>query len=418
MYNRNVRVVNERHGKKMSDIRNYMKKRMTVLENTEEEVEEYEQQLKAHKSKKTRIVVVLILIVVLVGLGYYLYQRYRSFDSYQVVTTIDMAEAYNSTFVEYNQGFVKYNADGIEYIVDGTTKWQQAFEMKNPIVDVCGEYVAIAEHRSNKVYVFGNDGLKGEVETSYPVISLDVASQGVVALITEEEKVNHIEVIDKSGKQIAIGQTVLSGDGCPVDISISSDGTKLVVSYLYLSDGVMQSRVAFYNYGEVGKNEVDRLVGGFNHYESTIIAKVEFINNDVAVAFGDDMITIFSAKQKPELVADIAVDKNIKSIAYADDYIAYIVETGEAVEAYELFVYNTEGKLQTNKKFSFDCTAMKMVQDVIVLYNNNELNIYTTKGVNKFKGTISEGIKEVLTTSDKYTYISISGEKMYKLQLD
>lgn len=418
MYNRNVRVVNERHGNKMSDIRNYMKKRMTVLENTDEEVEAYESQLKAHKSKKIKIVMILLAIVLVAGVGYYMYQKYRVFDSYEIVSTIDITEGYNSTFIEYNQGLVKYNADGIEYIVDGATKWQQAFEMKNPIIDVCEEYVAIAEHHSNKVYIFASDGLKGEVETSYPVISLDVANQGVVALITEEEEINHIEVIDKSGTQIAIGQTVLSGDGCPVDISISEDGTKLVVSYLYLSDGVMQSRVAFYNYGEVGKNEVDRLVGGFNHYESTIIAKVEFINNDVAVAFGDDMITIYSAKQKPELIKDIKVEKNIKSIAYDKDYIAYIVDTGEAEQAYELFVYDCEGKLQTQKKFSFDCTAMKIVDDVVVLYNNNELNIYTVKGVNKFKGTIEEGINEVLITTDKYVYTAISGEKMYKIRLD
>jgi len=160
------------------------------------------------------------------------------------------------------------------------------------------------------------------------------------------------------------------------------------------------------------------LVGGFNHYESTIIAKVEFINNDVAVAFGDDMITIYSAKQKPELIKDIKVEKNIKSIAYDKEYIAYIVDTGEAELAYELFVYDCAGKLQTQKKFSFDCTAMKIVDDVIVLYNNNELNLYTVKGVNKFKGTIKEGINEVLVTADKYIYTVISGEKMYNIRLD
>ncbi len=403
----------------MSDIRNYMKRRsMTVIENTDEEIEEYEERLRIHKNKKNKILFILLIIVVAIIVGYFMYQRYRTFSTYEVVSSSEIVEAYNSTFLEYNQGMLKYNADGIEYIVDDITKWQQAFEMKNPIIDVCGEYVAIAEHHSNKVYIFASDGLKGEVETSYPIISLDVASQGVVALITEEEKVNHIEIIDKSGTQIAIGQTVLSGDGCPVDISISEDGTKLIVSYLYLSDGVMQSRVAFYNYGEVGKNEVDRLVGGFNHYESTIIAKVEFVNNDTAVAFGDDMITIYEAKQKPELIKDIKVDKNIKCIAYGEEYIAYIVETGEAELMYELYVYNIDGKLQTNKKFDFDCNAIKFVDKEIVMYNNNEINVYTVQGVNKYRGTISEGISEVLTTTESYTYTIISGEKMYKIRLD
>ena len=314
----------------MSDIRKYMKRRMTVLQNSDEEIEAYEQELRTHRNKKIKIFIILLLIFIIIAGGIFIYNRLRSFKEYKIVKTTEMSEAYNSHFLEYNKGIVKYNADGIEYIVNGEVKWKQAFEMKNPIIDVCKEYVAIAEHHSNKVYIFSGNGLAGEVETSYPIISLDVAGQGVVALITEEEKINHIEVIDKSGEHIAIGQTVLSGDGCPVDISISEDATKMVVSYLYVSGGVMQSRVAFYNYSEVGKNEVDRLVGGFNHYESTIVAKVEFINNDTAVAFGDDVISIYSVKQKPELITDIKVEKEIKSIAYDNKYISYVVETGEA----------------------------------------------------------------------------------------
>ncbi len=402
----------------MSDIRNYMKKRMTVLENTDEDIEAYEKRLKVHKSKKARIVIILLLIIVVAVAVWLLYSNFRIFEAYEIISTQEMSEAYNSTFVEYGEGFVKYNADGIEYIVEGQTVWQHAFEMKTPIIDICKDYVAIAEYHSNKVYIFAAEGLKGEVETSYPIISLEVAGQGVVALITEQEDTNHIEVLSKDGEQIAMGQTILSGDGCPVDLSISEDGTKLIVSYLYLSDGVMQSRVAFYNYGDVGKNEVDRLVGGFNHYESTIVGKVEFINNDVAVAFGDDMITIYSVMEKPELVKDIPVEKQIKSIAYDDKYIAYIVETGEGEAEYEMFVYDVNAKLKTSEKINFDCTSIKLKDGIIVIYNNNQMNVFTAKGVNKFKGTISEGINEILTTVEKYSYGIISGEMIYNIKLD
>lgn len=402
----------------MSDIRKYMKRRMTVLQNSDEEIEAYEQELRTHRNKKIKIFIILLLIFIIIAGGIFIYNRLRSFKEYKIVKTTEMSEAYNSHFLEYNKGIVKYNADGIEYIVNGEVKWKQAFEMKNPIIDVCKEYVAIAEHHSNKVYIFSGNGLAGEVETSYPIISLDVAGQGVVALITEEEKINHIEVIDKSGEHIAIGQTVLSGDGCPVDISISEDATKMVVSYLYVSGGVMQSRVAFYNYSEVGKNEVDRLVGGFNHYESTIVAKVEFINNDTAVAFGDDVISIYSVKQKPELITDIKVEKEIKSIAYDNKYISYVVETGEADRPYELFVYNEDGKKTTQNKFSFDCKSMKMTGDVIVLFNDNELNVFTAKGVNKYKGKVEEGINELVTTEEKYKYTIISGEKLLDIKLN
>ena len=80
---------------------------------------------------------------------------------------------------------------------------------------------------------------------------------------------NLIEIYDKEGTNIAMGQTVLSGDGCPLDISISNDGTKLAVSYVYLKNNMARTKVIFYNYSGVGKNEAGRIVGGFENYEES-----------------------------------------------------------------------------------------------------------------------------------------------------
>ena len=54
---------------------------------------------------------------------------------------------------------------------------------------------------------------------------------------------------------------VLSGEiGYPLDISLSPDGTMLTGSYMYIEDGTLRSRVAFYNFSEVGKNALNRFV--------------------------------------------------------------------------------------------------------------------------------------------------------------
>ena len=61
---------------------------------------------------------------------------------------------------------------------------------------------------------------------------------------------------------------------------------------------------------------------------------------------------------------------------------------------------------------------MKMTGDVIVLFNDNELNVFTAKGVNKYKGKVEEGINELVTTEEKYKYTIISGEKLLDIKLN
>ena len=43
----------------------------------------------------------------------------------------------------------------------------------------------------------------------------------------------------------------------------------------------MKTNVVFYNFSEVGQNETERVVGGFNHYDSTIVADVNFIDENI-----------------------------------------------------------------------------------------------------------------------------------------
>lgn len=112
-------------------------------------------------------------------------------------------------------------------MIGDETVWNQAFEMKQPVVDMCADYMAIADLEGTTVYIYDKNGQQGEIQTEYPILDIEVAGQGVVAAITKSDIANQIEVYDKDGTNIAKGQTVLSGDGCPVAISLSEDGTKL-----------------------------------------------------------------------------------------------------------------------------------------------------------------------------------------------
>ena len=400
----------------MSDIRKYMKDRESkIADDNEEDV--LEKKLKKHRRGKMSRVIILIAIIVIGILGYIIYLNNKVYTSYDIIESIEVNDTYNARFYEFGNYMLRYSEDGIAYLNGSKTYWNHAFEMREPIIDICNDYVAVSEQKSNTIYIFNGKGLQGKVETEYPVVALDVSGNGVVAAITgEKSDLSYIEVISKDGTRIAKGQSVLSSQGCPVDLSISEDGKKLVVSYLCVGSGVIESKVVFYNYSEIGKNEVDRFVGGFN-FDKTMVGRVEFLSNDLVAAFGDDKVVLYSMKQKPSIIKEITVNKEIKSIFYDDSYIGMILDSGQADNPYSMVVYDSEGDKLCEKLFNFSYKNIKILDKAIVLYNDVAMKVYTVKGKVKYDDTFSEGIVDVIMLEDKYNYLIVSPMSIKKIKL-
>lgn len=400
----------------MSDIRKYMKYRNNTVAEGDDEIT-LEKKLRRHKRGKISKFIALFVVVIAAVIGYIIYDNNKVYTEYEVIDTVEISDSYNSNFYEFGDYMLRYSEDGLAYLGEDGTYWNQAFEMNEPVIDICDDYVAIAQQKGNEIYVCNTESLQGKIETEYPIVGIDVSSNGIVAAITEEKSdVSHIEVIGKDGTRIAEGQTILSGQGCPVDLSISEDGTKLVVSYLYIGSGVIQSKVVFYNYSEVGKNEVDRFVGGFN-FDKTMVARVEFLGNNYAVAFGDDKVVLYSIKQKPSIIKEIAIEDKIKSIFYSDEYFGLILSTSQADNPYTMVVYDTEGSKVSETKFNIMYKDIKIANDNIVLYNDNTFIVYTVKGKQKYEGNVDGGITSIIVLDDRYTYLVVGPSSIQKIKL-
>ena len=67
---------------------------------------------------------------------------------------------------------LRYSEDGLAYLNGSETYWNQAFQMKQPLVDVNGEYVAVADQKGNIVYICNTESQQGQVEWMYlPMVS-------------------------------------------------------------------------------------------------------------------------------------------------------------------------------------------------------------------------------------------------------
>ncbi len=402
----------------MSDIRKYMKERKYIeQENQSEDEQQLEKKLKKHKRGKVTKWIVVIAVLIIAAFSYYIYMKNKIYTEYEIIENIEVEDTYNCNFYAFGDYMLRYSEDGLAYLNGSETYWNQAFQMKKPLIDVCNDYVAVADQKGNTIYICNTESQQGKVETEYPIMGIDVSSNGVVAAITgDESDISHIEVIGKDGTKIAKGQSVLSGQGCPVDLSISEDGTKLVVSYLYVASGIIESKVVFYNYSEVGKNEVDRFVGGFD-YDKTMMAKVEFITNDIVAAFGDDKIIIYSMKQKPSVIAEIEINNEIKSIFHNGEYIGLVKENDEAEHPYTMVVYDLEGQMVSQTKFNFMYKDIKIANKSIVLYNDTAMKVYTVEGTLKYEGDMDDGITSIIMKDKDYSYYVVGPSSIKYIKL-
>ena len=89
----------------------------------------------------------------------------------------------------------------------------------------------------------------GTATTALPVIKAAVSQNGIVAAILEDSRASYIQYYKKDGTDMQLTvKSVLSGDGYPLDIALSPDGTRMIASIIHLEKGELLQRVVTVSY--------------------------------------------------------------------------------------------------------------------------------------------------------------------------
>lgn len=386
----------------MADIRQFVKKddRTTLLEQvSKKEVakEGTENQKKIlppiGKIVKRGIGIALIMVFLLAGIHFY--EKSRVYTGYDVLALTELTESGNMTYMAYGNYILRYSMDGISCLdKNGALIWGQAYEIKNPIVDICKDYVAVAAQKENVVYLFDRSGSQGSVTTGYPITSISVASQGVVAVMMENNGMNYIKVYDKNGNELIGMLTFLEGNGYPIDIDLSEDGRKLAVSSIDIEENQLENSLVFYNFSEVGQNYIEKLVGGYSKKElgDVLIPEVAFLDNTVICAFADSRLIFFRMKEIPELIKIVEVEREIHSVFYNEENVGIVLNDTEAGGLYLLQIYDNSGNLVRQISLEQDYKDISFTQDQVILYNDNSVCIYSLDGNKKFEYIFEKNI--------------------------
>lgn len=396
----------------MTDIR---RERFHTVENN---VEEMEEKLRRHRKRVAIWTAAIVIFAAVSVAAIAIYLQQKEYIGYEVRSEIERLDSEATKYESFAGNILRYNNDGA-FCADLADNliWNQAFEMQTPMVDICENYVAVADKLGTQIYIMNTVGVQGEIETSKPIEAVCVANQGSVAVLTQEDGTSYLELYNKSGESLASGEIHVENSGYPLDVALSNDANKLAVSILDISQGKARTTVAFYNFGSVGQNEIDNMVGSYS-YKNTIIPEIEFVTNERMIAFGDSKVVVFEGTQKPEEIVKQEIKKEVKSIFYDEEYFGLVYGNDEAGNSHKMCVYDMEGKLRLEKTFKMAYQNIELLDNhEICITKDNTCMIYTLRGIKKFAYAFDENICKILSGQTSQTYTFIRQGVMEKVKL-
>ncbi len=406
----------------MSDIRSYMKykqqrEKQEKAEKFKAVQKDYRTKIREHRMRYFLTVLSVILIAVAAGVIFYIQMKNRVYTDYEVKSSISREMINGTTVLNLDGAILTYSKDGVNCAdTKGNVLWNQTFEMQNPLVTSQGKTAAIADYNGRNIYVMNNESFLGQISTNLPIRNIAVSENGVVAAILDDSAVTWIYLYDSQGNELGYFKTRMKNSGYPVSVALSGNGQLVLVSFLYVDSGEIKSKVAFYNFGQVGKNESDNFVSGYD-YADSVVPFTGFMNSSTAFAVADNRIMFYSGSQIPTSAAEQLFDEEVQGVYYNSNYVGLVYLNTDGEDQYRMDVYNTSGSRVLSKEFNIDCTDIFFCDDYFVIYNELECIVCTMKGVEKYNGSFKNTVYAVIPAKSSAHYVLVTQNALETIEL-
>lgn len=379
--------------------------------------EDLDKKLRAHRRRVILLVLVILLLLAAAAVITYIYYEKKVYNSYDVMSSVERSDTNASDFTEFQGNLLKCTNDGAVYTdLAGNLIWNQTYEMDHPTVETCGKYIAIYEPNGTQLYILDTVNLQGSIHTTMPIQKVSIAAQGTTAILMENEGTSYLQIYAKTGEQLASGELHVQNSGYPLDLALSENGEKLAVSMLDINDGSVKTVIAFYNFGAVGQNSIDKIVGSYS-YADLVIPKIQYLSEDTMVAFGDERVILFTGAQKPAEEASIELKEEVKSVFYDETHFGLIYDAAGG-KNHRLVYYDISGKQIMDITFDTDYTDVDILANgELCILGENSCEIFNSRGIRKFQYDFQEHIYQILSGGMQTGYTFILEGETQKVKL-
>lgn len=388
---------------------------VNMFSSVDEEMKDYHKKIWKHRvwvvGKYVLIAAAVIAAVFL--MRYYL--NNRTFSGYSIASATERTDTLTTKYASFGGNILKYSRDGVAYTNEKNNLYFSiAYTMQDPILALNEKMGVVADKNGSQIYIFDQNEQKGEIQTLLPIKHIAVSNQGIVAVLMEESNVSKLEVYSPDGELLGDGVFGLEDAGFPLNLSISSDGTKIAIAFAQISGTKINSCVAVYNFDNVGENHIDHLVFAKN-YSDYMIPEIHYFDTSTLAAVGDGILAFYQGSQIPELVKEVTFEEEIKSVFYGEKSVALVFD---APEGKVLKLYDLKGNQTAEVAFDLNYTNIRVEENTIVIYNDTELGVYSYNGTECYRNVFDTAVVDIFPTKSrsKYLFIYPNETQMIKLQ--
>lgn len=358
---------------------------------TQNDLEKY--QRKVQRQKHARVigtVTVLVLALILAFVVKY-FIDHRVYDGYRVIETSEQMDSSILQYEEMGSYVLKYSGDGVSLLdASDEVQWTDSIQMTTPLAESFEDAAAVYEVRGTTIHIYGIKGKLGTIKTDYPILKVSVSGKGGVAVLLEKSDSIWMNYYSYTGTLIASSTSNMKNPGYPVDLSLSKDGMSLAITYFVAEEDCISSYLAFYNFGDIGKEKEDNLVDG-DRFKGILVPEVQYLDDETLVVYREDGFSLYRGTGIVENVKNVVFEKEIISCFQSDELFGFVLAEGEQGEAFELRLYNRTGRLEMDKSFDFMYDEVKISENQIILFNESQLAVIGKNGVEHFCGNFEEG---------------------------
>lgn len=378
-----------------------------------------EEEKRERKKKQMTAFAILLAIVLVAAVGIALLRRReKTYDTYEILHTDEISMDSSVRYIAYGGGYLCYGRDGAQaYDINGRQLWNVSYNLKNPMAAVCEPYTAIADKGSSTLYIVDNAGTVSKYELSAKIAAICTAAQGVTAVMTTGSAEDHIYLYEPGSANYLVDiMTVTKSNGFPVTMALSPDGRKLVTSYLSLDKDQMESWVTFYNFGDVGQNYIDNMVGSYSF--QSLVPEVSFVTNNIVMICRDDGLVLYRMTETPKVLLTEEYTTKIRSVFYSSDYTGIVLKAETAGTEDSLLLYrNDKAKKVLEMPMKIEYSSIYTSGSDIVCYNGRGMTILNASGKIKFQTEFEKNVNQIFRVDDNTRYLLIGDQTAETIQL-
>lgn len=373
------------------------------------------------------VIAAAVLLAVIIGVVIWIVHRNdrRTYVAYDEVIKKQLTFSSVSGMLPIRDGVLRYARDGVEVVdLKGETMWNVSYNMANPMAATCGRYAAVGDVGGVVLYLLDGSGTARSITTTHPIVKVAVSGNGETAVMLDGGQEDFIMIYHADGTLATEINTISAVNGFPVDVAISEDGTKVVVSFTYFDEDEIRSRLTFYNFGDIGRNYSEGHVGKAESVETrfadNLYADVEFITNDCVAVFGDKSFILYEMEEIPRIQnpVEIPYSGEVRRFAHNGKYVGFLMENHEEGHIeYVVNLYDLKGKLVETRKLDSYYSGFRIEGGDVMLYSDTSLYIYRIKGKDKFRSSTQQPLSIVLATEQSNGFVFISDNQFNRVRL-